>query len=579
MAQDGLLSMEQDGVVTRRGLLVRAGSTAAVAAAASVLSAGAPAVALAAPAEQAANTLRLNTGSEPDTIDPQKASFVGEIEKIMMVFRNLMALDKDGNPYPEMAAGMPEVTEDGTRLTFTLRDGLVFSDGTPLTASHFEYAWKRHLDPNVAGEYAFTGYIISGAEEYNTADPKKLTPDQLQALRDAVGVKALDDKTITFKLKAPAPYFLAILGTWNGVPVRQELIMQGNGGNDSDSTWTEPATYIGNGPYVLTLWEHQNRMHFKANPLYYRGAPPISDYDYAMISEPAVAFAAYLNDELDRTGVQVEDKRRVDSDPELSAQFVQYPGTCTFYVGFNTQKAPFDNQKVRSAFSFALDRAGFVRDILGGQGIPARQFVPPGFPGYYEFELEEQTFNPTVAQRLLAEAGYPGGKGLPEIKLTYSANARNKTRFEALAAMYKQNLGIDMPLDPVEPRAYTALVKDPKTTPQLFFLGWCQDYPDPQDWYSTVFHSKSTVTHVGWKNPEFDRLVDAADIEQDPGRRRELYRQAAQILINDAPVAFFYYSVVWALTKPRVKAPKAALMDPNATFFLEHYLYESSLAG
>ncbi|MBI3971067.1 MAG: peptide ABC transporter substrate-binding protein [Chloroflexi bacterium] len=567
------LDDQEGGEVTRRGLLVRAGTSAA---AASLLSLGGPAAALAAPAAQTqSGVLRLNQGSEPQTVDPQKASFVGEIGIIMRVFRNLLTFDKDQNLIPDQAADLPVVEDDGTTLTFTLKPDITFSDGVPVTAHHFEYGWKRHLDPLVAGDYAFTGYNIVGAEEYNTANTKSLSAAQLQALRDAVGVTALDGSTIQFRLKSAAPWFMSVLATWCGLPARQDLISAGNGGNEHESKWTEPATYIGNGPYILTEWEHQNRMHMQANPNFLPAPAPIKDIEFAMIVEDAVQFAAYLNDELDVAGVSSPNKPRVDGDPVLRSQFHQYPGSCDFYIGMNTQRPPFDNQKVRAAFSYALDRTGFVRNILGGQGIPARQFVPPGFPGYYEFELEEQTFNPTVAQRLLAEAGFPGGRGLPQIKMSFSSTALNRLRSEAIASDYKKHLGVDILLDPVESTAYTAMLKKQETTPQMFRLGWCQDYPDPQNWYSTVFHSKSTVSHTGWKSAEFDQLTEQADIEQDLDRRKELYRQAAQILLNEAPVAFHYYNVAWALVKPRIKNFRP---DPLEYFFGEHNLYNMTLA-
>ncbi|MDQ3700943.1 MAG: peptide ABC transporter substrate-binding protein [Chloroflexota bacterium] len=554
--------------LTRRGLLGRAGTSAAGATALTL--AGSPfSAALAAPATQApGGTLRFYDAAEPDTIDPQKASFLTEIDKIMRVFRNLLQNDKSGQLVPDQAESLPVVEEGGRVLTFTLKPGLTYSDGRPLTAADFEYGWKRHLDPGVAGQYAFTGYVIEGAEAYNTADTRATPAAQLQALRDAIGVRALNENTIQFRLTTAAPWFLSVLATWCGVPTRRDLVEQGG------DNWTEPATYIGNGPYILTEWEHQSRMHFRANPRFQPAPPPIPDIEYAQINEPAVAFAAYLNDELDFVAVQREDKPRVDGDPNLAAQFHQFPGSGTYYIGFNTKLPPFDNQKVRAAFSFALDRSGFVRNILGGQGIPARQFIPPNFPGHFQFELEEQTFNPTIGQRLLNEAGFGGGRGLPPIKFGYSSNARSKTRIEAVASQLKQSLGVDVQPDPVEARAYTALLKNQQTVPQMYLLGWFQDYPDPQNWYSTVFNGKSTVSHTGWQNPEFDRLTNEADVELDSVRRTEMYRQAAQILLNDAPVAFLWHSVAWLLVKPRVQGYRE---DPLEYFTGEHDLYNLRL--
>ena len=561
---------------TRRGLLIRAGATAA---AAGALSLGMPGAALAAPAEQAGgNVLRFNLGTDPETIDPQKASFVNEIEVIMRVFRNLLMFDANANLVPDQAADMPAVDDNGTTLTFTLKPGLTWSDGTPLTAQHFEYGWKRHLDPNVAGEYAFTGYIIAGGEEYNTANLKTATADQLQTLRDAVGVKALDDSTIQFKLKAAAPWFMSVLATWCGTPARQDLITAGNGGSDSDSKWTDdPANfYVGNGPYILDTWEKQNRLHFTANAKYDRGAPPIQQVEEAIINEPAVSFAAYLNGEFDLNGVQTEDRPRVDADPTLSSQFQEYPGNCTTYMGLSTIKPPMNSIDVRQALSYGFDRVSFVRNILGGAGLPARQLLPPGFPGYYETELEEQIFNADLGKRKLADAGYPNGQGMPKITLEYRSDARTKTRAEAIQDIYKQTLGIEIGLEPVEAKELVARRKKTDTYPMMTLAGWCQDYPDPQDWYSTVFNSRGTVEHNGWKNPEFDRITDAADVEQDPGIRRELYRQAAQLLLTDTPVFMVNYTVVWRLVAPRVQGLKP---DPLEYFVGEHSLYDLKIVG
>jgi oligopeptide transport system substrate-binding protein len=475
-----------------------------------------------------------------------------------------------------MAADLPQVSDGGTTLTFTLKPDVVFSDGTPLTAAHFEYGWKRQLNPDVGSRYAFLGDIIEGGQAYRSAVASGATAEQRQALRDALGVKALDDLTLQFRLAAPAPWFLSVLATWNGLPARQDLILAGNGGDEAGSKWTEPATYVGNGPYILTEWEHQSRMHFQANPRYHAGKVPIDDVEEVMISESAVAFAAYLNDELDVVSVIRENKPAVDADPVLAAQLHQYAGASTMYVGFNTTQPPFDNQKVRAAFSFALDRSGYVRNIEGGKGLPARQFVPPGYPGYYDFDLEEQVFNPDTAKRLLAEAGFAGGRGLPVVKFGYGAVPQTKTRVEAIADILARNLGsgVDIQFDPIEPRAYTAAVKKLETTPPMFLLAWSQDYPDPQNWYS-AFVSGGTANHSGWTNPDFDQLCDAADVEQDPERRSELYRQAAQMMIHDAPVAFLFHGVTWQLVKPRVLGYRE---DPLTNFDGEHNLYEFRLA-
>ena len=488
-------------------------------------------------------TLTTNKGSEPNTIDPQKASWTGEVTTVMRVFENLLTFDSKGNLIPA-AAEKYTISPDGKVYTFTLRQGLKYSDGQPLTAKNFEYGWKRHLDPNVAGDYAFTGYEIVGAEEYNTADPKKLSKEATQKLRDAVGVKALDDLTLQITLQNPACYFLSVLATWCGLPTRQDMVEKGG------EKWTEPATYIGNGPFILKTWDHQVKMVYAANPNYRLGTPTIQQWTEVMISD---AFAAYRNNELDVADVVASDLPVVQSDAQLSKEYVKQPGTCTFYLGFNTTLKPFDNTKVRQAIAQAIDREAFTKDVRKGLGISAYQFLPPGFPGYYP-DLLVWKLDAAAAKKTLADAGYPDGKGLPEIKFTFSSNPSAQSYAEFFQQQLKTNLGMEIKLDPVEAKAYTAMLQKQENTPQMFFLSWCQDYPDPQDWYSTVYMSTSTIGHTGWKNAEFDELCQRADIYAgcDKAKRDELYKKAAHILLAESPHINIMYTVDSFLVKPWV---------------------------
>ncbi len=499
----------------------------------------------------AAEQVLRTVGSEPDTIDPQKASFTNEIDVIMKVFSNLYTYDRNGNLTPEMAAAMPEISSDGKTITARIKQGLKYSDGVSLTSKDFKYGWMRHLDPRTAGEYAFTGYDIVGAEAYNTStSTDQATLDRLAA---NVGIQTPDDYTIVFQLDKPAVYFPAILATWNGIPTRKDMIDQGG------SLWTEPETYIGNGPFKLTVWEHQVRMVFEANPNYWRGAPKIQRWEEVMINDATVAFTAYLNGELDIVGVGSGEIDRVRSDPQLNAQFRLEPGTCTYYLGFNTTRPPMDNLALRQAIAQAFDRETWVRDVNRGLGQVATQFVPPGIPGYYP-DLKVWNYDPAAARATLQAAGIDPAS-LPEITYSYSSNPRNQLRAEWVQNQLQQALGLKIKLDPVEGKAYTAMLKKQDTTPQMFYLGWCMDYPDPQDWYTTVFHSSATVSHTGWKNAEFDRLTRAADGEQNPQRRNELYKQAAQILLDQSPVVFVANSVNSFLVSPKVKGWTSSPLD------------------
>ncbi|MHB8630605.1 MAG: peptide ABC transporter substrate-binding protein [Candidatus Limnocylindria bacterium] len=496
--------------------------------------------------------LNTNTGGEPDTIDPQKESFVNEVAQTMMVFEALMTFDtKTLKPIPGAAKAQPKVSADGLSYTYTLRDGLKYSDGTPVTTKDYAYGFTRLCDPNVAGDYAFTGYVIVGCEAYNNMDPKKATPAELAAARAKMGITT-SGNDITFHLTEQAPYFNAIAALWVGVPTRESDVTKGG------DKWTEPATFIGNGPFKLTEWKHNEKMVFTRNDNY-RTPPKLKTWTKVMINEGAVAFAAYRNNELDATAVAAEQLRTVDSDPTLKAEVRDVPGSCTFYYGFNTKKAPFTDVKVRQAFSKSFDRAAYITDVQK-IGKPAESFMPPGLPGYDPND-HTQKFDVAAAKADLAASSFAGKPELNNIKFTYSSSAAAKTRVEWVQQQWKTNLGIDVTLDPVDRTTYTQLVKKADTTPALFLLGWCADYPDQQDWLTTVFVSDSTVSHVGWKNDKYDSLVRAADKEPDAKKRDDLYLQAQKILTSDAPVAFLFYSATKYLLKPYVHGVVDTALD------------------
>jgi oligopeptide transport system substrate-binding protein len=496
--------------------------------------------------------LNTNTGGEPDTIDPQKESFVNEVAQTMMVYEALMAFDpKTLKPIPGAAKDQPKVSSDGLTYTYTLRDGLKYSDGSAVTAKDFQYGFTRLCDPNVAGDYAFTGYVIVGCEDYNNMDPKKATPAELAAGQAKLGIST-SGSDITFKLVEQAPYFNAIAALWVGVPTRASDVSKGG------DKWTEPATFIGNGPFKLSEWKHNESMTYERNDNY-RTPTKIKTWKKVMINEGAVAFAAYRNNELDAVGVAAEQLRTVAGDPDLTAQLRDVPGSCTFYYGFNTQKAPFTDAKVRQAFSKSFDRAAYITDVQK-IGVAAESFMPPGLPGY-DASDHTQKFDAAAAKASLASSSFAGKPELTGIKFTYSSSAAAKTRVEWAQQQWKTNLGIDVTLDPVDRTTYTQLVKKPETTPALFLLGWCADYPDQQDWLTTVFVSNSTVTHVGWKNTQYDTLVRAADKEPDAKKRDDGYIAAQKILTAEAPVAFLYYSATKYLLKPYVHGVTDTALD------------------
>ena len=502
-----------------------------------------------------AGELITNAGAEPDTIDPQKESFVNEVAQTMMVFESLMTFDpKTLKPIPGAAKANPTLSADGLTYTYTLRDGLKYSDGSAVTAKDFAYGFMRTCDPAVAGEYAFTAYIIVGCEKYNGMDTKSATTAELAAARAKLGIKVNGDKEISFTLTEKAPYFNSIAALWVGVPTRESDVTKGG------DKWTEPATFIGNGPFILSEWKHNEKMVYTRNPNY-RTPTKLAKWTKVMINEAAVAFAAYQNNELDAVGVGAEQLRTIAADTALTAQTVDVGGSCTIYVGFNNARAPFDDPKVRLAFSKSFDRVAYITDVAKiGKAADAGGFMPPGMPGYDSGDTV-QKFDPAAAKTLLSQSKYAGTDTMKNLKFTYSASAANKTRIEWLQQQWQTNLGVTVSPDPVDATTYTSLVKKPETTPLMFRLGWCADYPDQQDWLTTVFHSTSTVSHVGYNNPQYDSHVRKADADPSPESRDATYQQASRILSSDAAAAWWYYSATKYLRKPWVKGITDTVMD------------------
>ncbi|MHB0987881.1 MAG: peptide ABC transporter substrate-binding protein [Bellilinea sp.] len=509
-------------------------------------------------------TLRVNLGSWPDIIDPQKSSFVNEIAHLKMMYEGLTTLDAELNTVPGAAESW-EYNADATELTFTLREGLKYSDGSLLNAKRFEYSIFRNVDPATAGEYASITDDIAGAKEWRYAEEP--TEEQLAELKAGLKVQALDMagnacvdyeqadcRVLKIGLAQPAPYFHTVMSLWVTFPAKEELIAEGG-----DIWWTSSKFHVGNGPFVVKALEPYVRGFFEPNPNYWAGVATYN-LEFRYITDSAVSFEAYKNNEFDIIGLAAEDLATIQNDATLSAEANIYPGSCTMAVMFHQLKEPFTNQKVREAFAMALDRETWVADVLKGLGSPTLTWIPKGFPGY-DAEENRWGFDPAAAQAALAESGYtvdngqlldPTGAAVEMID-TFPDTPRNRVRHEWLVAKFKEVLGVDIKLNPVEATTYTAMTKDINTAPQMFILGWCADYPDPQNWLSVYWKTGAFGERIGYSNPELDAKLAEADSTVDPVARMPLYAEAQRMLTDGAPVAFMWNNVNAYLVKPWVK--------------------------
>jgi len=317
------------------------------------------------------------------------------------------------------------------------------------------------------------------------------------------------------------------------------------------------------------------RQHFVPNPNFVGAGIPSYEMEYRYITDTAVAFEAYKNGELDIAFSAAEDLPTIDADPALSAQHMIYPGSCTTLIKFglaakytapdgSTYDSPFLDKKVREAFALGFDAEGWARDVDGGLSAPTWTWIPPGYPGYdSETPLK---FDPEAAKAALAASSFGGPDGLNALglKLTFGDTPRNRQRSEWLVAKYKEYLGVDIALDPVDTTTFTALTKDPATFPLLARQGWCADYPDPQNWLSVYWRSDTTFAQrQGYVNPEVDALTAKADVELDPVARMDYYKQAQQLLLADIPSAFGYNSTNHYLVQPWVKGVTTTPQDSD----------------
>ena len=510
----------------------------------------------------------VNLAGEPETIDPNAASWANQISVIRQVFEGLLDFKADLTLKADTATDIPSVSNggisaDGLTYTFKLRPEVTWSDGKKVVAQDYVYSIKRMLSPEVASEYASFYYDIVGAKDYNGAGDKDDTAKA--ALRDTVGVKAVDDSTLEIKLAQPRPTFLQIMALWPAYPVREDIITQ------FGDQWTEPPNYIGNGPFILTEWVHQDHFTFKPNPNYWGSdKPKLSTMTFKMITDQQAAFAAYKNDELQLAQIPAGSEKATMADTALSQEIVRYNLLQTWAFQFNVTKAPFDNKLVRQAFSCAIDRAAFINNVRGGVGKVAYSWIPPGMPGYDAELGKEYDFNPTKAKELLAQAGFSDVSKLPSITFTYSNSGQNPTIAQFLQGQMKDNLGIEIKLDPQEPKAAQAFIN--AGNHQWAWFGWGADYPDPDNWLPDIFGTGAGNNHTLYSNPQFDALCEQAKKELDNTKRLQMFADSQKMVMDDAPiVTAFYQERLWLL-KPGVQGLQTTGMDgqvPGDNFYFQ----------
>ena len=481
-------------------------------------------------------TFRMAVSSEPPTLDWSLATDSISIRIIDNIMEGLTQFDPDLNPVPAVAKGW-KVSDDGKTYIFSLRDSVCWSDGRRVTAHDFEYSWKRLLNPMTAAEYAYFLYDVENAYEYNSG---RLKDPSL------VGIKAINDDTLQVRLRRPVVYFPSITTFTATFPMRKDIVEK------YGDHWTDPGNVVTNGPFLLKEWRHEYSLTLAANRDYYGGRPRLDAVRFYVIGEGTTALTIYETGGLD-----------IVSLPPLAIphyknnrEYVHHPFLRGYYYGFNVERPPFNDKRVRQAFSMAIDRGDFPEILKGGE-LPATSWIPKGMPAYNP--SIGLSFNPAGARTLLKEAGYPGGAGFPEVTAVFSTNPENLLIAQNLQAQWKKNLGISVMLDNQEWKVFLKTLQT--NTPSIFRLGWGADYPDPDN-FMNLFTSASGDNRTHWKNREYDKLVEAAVVEQDMEGRKRLYDRAQKILTEeDVPIMPLFTNAQNLLVKPYVRGFRPNAMD------------------
>jgi oligopeptide transport system substrate-binding protein len=489
--------------------------------------------------------LHLGNGVEIQTLDPQRNEDVSGSNVLRDLYEGLVEEATNGDPAPGAAESWT-VSDDGKTYVFVLRRNARWSNGDPVTAHDFVYGFRRGVDPKTLSPYSFIYSPIVNADAIGAG---RLPPEQL-------GVRALDDYTLEIHLANPTPYFLGLLSHSTTYPVHRASLEK------YGSKFTRPGHLVGNGAFRLEEWVVQSHIKVVRNPNYWDDAHTRleSIYFYPTESAPAELQRYRANDldyayDLPNTQIRWIKER-------MPEELVIAPYLGSYFFGFNTTKPPFkDNPKLRRALSLAVDRKVIAEQILGAGQIPSYGWVPPvhHYEGQQMVEASwTQAEREAEAKRLYAEAGYSADNPL-RTEIMFNTNEDHRRISVAIAAMWKTVLGVDTTLSNQEWKVFID-TRNQKDKTQVFRHGWIGDYNDAFT-FAELLRSTAGQNDMGYTNPEYDALLDAAQSELDLDRRAKLLEQAERVMLADMPIIPLYYYVSKHVIKPWMQGHVGNIMD------------------
>jgi len=480
----------------------------------------------------------VGNGADPQALDPHIVQGVPEHRILSTLLEGLVDADRSTlEPVPAVASSW-EISDGGTVYTFHLRPEARWSNGDPVTAHDFVYSWRRILTPTLAADYAYMLHCLKNGKAFNEGKLDDFSQ---------VGAKALDDRTLEVTLEAPNPSFLSMQTHTAWYPVHRPTVEAFGRLDQRDNRWTRPGNFVGNGAFVLERWVPNNVIEVVKNDLYWNAGsvrlPRIQFYPIDNLLTEERSFRTgqlHLTETIPLTKVPVYVRERPDLiriDPYLG----------TYFYRINVTRAPFTDVRVRRAFALALDREAIAGRVMTGGQKPARTFCVPETVGYtcpvgIDYDVAE-------ARRLLVEAGYPDGKGLPPIEILFNTNEAHKTIAEAVQRMWKENLDADVTLANQDWKVY--LASQNTLNYQVSRASWIGDYNDPIN-FLDCFITDGGNNRTGWSSAEYDDLIRRASREPDPQARLELFAKAEAILLEEAPIIPIYHYTRTFLISPDV---------------------------
>jgi oligopeptide transport system substrate-binding protein len=479
-------------------------------------------------------------GNDPATLDPARIGDVYSRSVAQQIFDGLVQFDQTLTITPALAQ-IWKASRDGLTWTFTLRKGVRFHHGREVTAEDVVYSFTRILDPKVKSGAADLFLGIKGAREFREGKAREVS-----------GLTAPDRHTVQVELEEAMAPFVSILAVGHAKIVPKELVEQ-----QGDAFGTHP---VGTGPFKFVRWDRGKEIVLSANRDYFDGAPRLSPLVYRIFPGERldVMYEEFRRGNLEDTPVPMQDYRQVIAGGDHI--HVKRPMMSVRFYGLNTKIKPLDDKRVRQALIHAIDRDVLIEEVVLGRFAPARGILPPGTLGFNS-HLKGYAYDPRRARELLAQAGYPGGRGLPPIAIWSSVKERVLIEHE-LMKKYLDAVGIraEFHYETNWP-AFSAMLTEGKLP--VFLYAWYADVPDPDNFLSKLFYSKSSRNFTRYANPLVDDVLVQARQEPDVQRRIDLYRRAEQMILDDAPLIPIWHYTYERLFQPYVRSIEVnGLGDP-----------------